>query len=363
MLENLSTTKMTTGRSISKEALETRLEDILKVRGEKELNSIRDRARAIAKKFDWNREFQKLDAIIGSLLGTREASNLITAHGRARARGEPYDSARAERFELLFSELKTKPLPILNDTFRSKDHSRNKAFFEAYFSNYIEGTIFEIEEAEEIVFDKKIPESRPRDAHDILSTYNIISDPNEMSKVPKSIDELEQLIKSRHGMLMSERSDVKPGQYKDTPNRAGDTHFVHPDLIRGTLKEGFVRYEALPVGLPRAIFIMFLIAEVHPFIDGNGRIARIMMNAELFSEGLSTIIIPTVYREDYLISLRALTRRNRPDPLIRMLERAQRIANLEFSPYKKILNHLETHNWFREPSEAKLIETPVPHRG
>lgn len=358
LLENLSTTKTTAKRSLSKGELEKRLENILHINGEKELNSIRDRARAIAKKFDWEREFQKLDSVIGALLGTRETSNLLlTAPGKARARGEPYDSTRAERFELLFSELKTRPLPVLLDAPKAKDHSRNKAFFEAYFSNYIEGTTFEIEEAEEIIFDKKIPENRPHDAHDILGTYNIVSDSNEMSKVPKSMSELEQLIKSRHRALMSERSDVKPGEYKNKLNRAGDTHFVHPDFIRGTLKEGFVRYEALPAGLPRAIFMMFLIAEVHPFTDGNGRIARIMMNAELVSEGLSTIIIPTVYREDYLSALRALTRRDRPDPLIRMLERAQRISKLEFSPYKKILVHLETHNWFREPSEAKLIET------
>jgi len=27
--------------------------------------------------------------------------------------------------------------------------------------------------------------------------------------------------------------------------------------------------------------MMFLVSEVHPFLDGNGRIARVMMNAEL----------------------------------------------------------------------------------
>ncbi|MGE3758228.1 MAG: hypothetical protein AB7H97_10750 [Pseudobdellovibrionaceae bacterium] len=60
--------------------------------------------------------------------------------------------------------------------------------------------------------------------------------------------------------------------------------------------------------------------------------------------------------KDYLNALRALTRRDRPEPLIRMVERAQRFSHLEFSHYKNILNHLEVHNWFREPYEAKLIE-------
>ncbi|WP_286145042.1 Fic family protein [Bacteroides caecimuris] len=47
----------------------------------------------------------------------------------------------------------------------------------------------------------------------------------------------------------------------------------------------------------RAIFMMFMISEVHPFNDGNGRIARVMMNAELVRADQSRIIIPTVFRE------------------------------------------------------------------
>ena len=31
--------------------------------------------------------------------------------------------------------------------------------------------------------------------------------------------------------------------------------------------------------------MMFLVAEVHPFADGNGRVARVMMNAELIAGG------------------------------------------------------------------------------
>jgi Fic family protein len=38
-----------------------------------------------------------------------------------------------------------------------------------------------------------------------------------------------------------------------------------------------------------------MISEVHPFMDGNGRISRIMMNAELTAAGMPKIIIPTHY--------------------------------------------------------------------
>ena len=33
--------------------------------------------------------------------------------------------------------------------------------------------------------------------------------------------------------------------------------------------------------IARVIYMMFLVSEVYPYDDGNGRIARIMMNAEL----------------------------------------------------------------------------------
>jgi Fic family protein len=41
---------------------------------------------------------------------------------------------------------------------------------------------------------------------------------------------------------------------------------------------------------------MFLVAEVHAFSDGNGRLSRAMMNAELVSAGEQRIIVPPVYR-------------------------------------------------------------------
>jgi fido (protein-threonine AMPylation protein) len=43
---------------------------------------------------------------------------------------------------------------------------------------------------------------------------------------------------------------------------------------------------------------------VHPFTDGNGRVARLMMNAELSAIGACRIVIPTVLRNEYVAGLR-----------------------------------------------------------
>lgn len=356
LLENLSLSRHGKYRKgVDDGEIEKRLEQILHIKGEAALNRIRDRAREISKILKLNREFSKLDSIIGALLGTRPANNLKTPPAIARSAGLPYDSGCFERLEKVFGGLRNRPFEEMRDDRRAGDHFTNKAFFEAYFSNYIEGTVFEIEEAEKIIFDKHSPLKRPKDAHDIMGTYRMLSDAGEMSKTPETFESFTATLKRRHFIMLEKREEASPGEFKVKPNRAGGTIFPSPEYVAGTLLKGFDFYLDLPEGFARAAYMLFLVSDVHPFADGNGRIARIMMNAELFSRGQSKIIIPTVYREDYLLSLRTMTRRHRPEPFIEMLLRAWRFSNIEYSPYHKALKYIEEHNWFKEPDEARII--------
>ena len=47
--------------------------------------------------------------------------------------------------------------------------------------------------------------------------------------------------------------------------------FVAPDAVPGTLERGFEIGRNLPAAFQRAAFVHFLVSEVHPFSDGNGR--------------------------------------------------------------------------------------------
>ena len=353
LLENLST-RHRDDRALPVAKVEERLEKVLHVDGESGLNQLRDRAREIADELGWRAQFRRLDRLIGALLGTR-AGTLKSSIGQARAVGEPFDASCLGRLQLLFAALR-EPIPDLNDPFGKSSHFTNKAFFDAYFSNYIEGTTFEIEEAETIVFDNKIPRERPKDAHDIAGTFEIVGDPSGIRRVAADFETFLELLRGRHAVMMAQRPEAQPGAFKRVPDRAGETHFVHPDYVVGTLRKGFALYRDLDAGIARAAFVMFLVADVHPFVDGNGRSARVMMNAELVSAGRSTIIIPTVYRDDYLQALRALTRRHRPRPLVDMLVKAQRFSTIDFSSYPVVLAELQRRNWFAEPDEARIIE-------
>ena len=83
---------------------------------------------------------------------------------------------------------------------------------------------------------------------------------------------------------------------------------------------------SLEAPLARAIYTMFLVSEVHPFADGIGRVARLMMNAELVAGGEERIIIPTIFRSNYLSALKALSLAQNTKPLTRTLDFAQKLG-------------------------------------
>jgi len=356
-LENLQSSRQVgpTSKTITLPEIENKLEQIVQVKGEEGLNQFRDKAREIAEKLGMQSEFEKLNKLISALLTTKPSKILTSPMAVARALGNPYDKHRLELFEKLFVELQQQPYKDRQDVNTETNSFRNFAFFEAYFSNYIEGTIFEIEEAKSIIQTEIPIPNRDEDSHDILGTYKLVSNQKEMSKTPSNPDELLYILQYRHQILLAARTSKKPGQFKDKNNRAGETHFVDHTLVRGTLIKGFDYYQALQEPFAKAAYIMFMISEIHPFLDGNGRIARVMMNAELVKANQKRIIIPTVYRDDYLGALRRLTRNDDPVVYIRMLQRVQEFsATLIANNMEDLENHLTLSNAFKEHDEAKL---------
>ena len=184
-----------------------------------------------------------------------------------------------------------------------------------------------------------------------------------MGRTPKGGEDLIALLKPRQAAIMEGRPDKRPGQFKLAPNRAGSTVFVAPDLVAGTLEQGFDLCRSLEAPFQRAVFVMLLVAEVHPFADGNGRTARIMMNAELVAADEERIVIPTVYRANYLSALKALSQNARPEPLIRMLDYAQKwTAAVDWRSVEETRQELDDCNAFLDAfvaeEEGKRLRMP-----
>ncbi len=360
-LDNMRPSRARDGvsRTLSRSDIEGELTRIATVRGNDALNRLRDEAREIAEGLDAGPQMKVLDDLIGTLLGTQDGK-LATSAAQAVRAGVGFDPNRIGLFEVLQAALLRTPLARRDE---QPDSLPALSFIEAYFSNWIEGTEFELEEAARIVFDRAVPRARFEDAHDVLGTFDLVNDATKRQRLPQGLEDLLDLMRTHHASMLERRPQADPGAFKTRVNRAGSTTFVHPDLVVGTLAEGYRFYDVLPRGLARAIFMMYLIAEVHPFTDGNGRVARVLMNAELTAAGEQRIVIPIVYRDNYLQGLRALSQGGNPQPLIRVLDFAQGYAAaIDWSELEEAERMLEETNAFLEPelAEERSVRLSMP---
>ncbi|HRQ46985.1 MAG TPA: Fic family protein [Rhodocyclaceae bacterium] len=78
-----------------------------------------------------------------------------------------------------------------------------------------------------------------------------------------------------------------------------------------------------PPGASHALMAMLLVSEVHPFNDGSGRLARLVMNAELSVVGVCPILIRTLFRDKHMDCLRALSREGDPSPFLKAMQTIQ----------------------------------------
>ena len=112
---------------------------------------------------------------------------------------------------------------------------------------------------------------------------------------------------------------------------------------------------------------MFVISEVHPFVDGNGRIARLRMNAEVSVAGQARLLVPTAFQQDYLGALRRLSRASDPTPLVRALDRGQAYSQeVPFGPDRRATEAVlaatgafDPEGVLRLPSELNPVKRKV----
>lgn len=320
-LENMGTARGSYTRVLPQEEIEARLDKILAIRGSFKLNELRDNARLIAEKLDMARENSRLDGLIGALLGSHEEKKLSSRLALARAAGKPYDPDRLELFDALHGALAAEVFAHPHDPASRGTALEHFAFFESYFSNFIEGTTFEVAEAEQIVFGGVIIPNRSEDSHDVLGTFKAATATPWRNRSAPTAEDFLSWLKSVNALVMQARPDKTPGQWKEKRNMAGNTLFVLPEQVPATLAEGFGRVRELSDPVARALMTMFVVSEVHPFQDGNGRTARLAMNCVLSEAGICRIIIPTVYREDYLLPLKRLSHGRDAAPYVRSMAR------------------------------------------
>lgn len=118
------------------------------------------------------------------------------------------------------------------------------------------------------------------------------------NKVPIS----EKIIKDIHSLVLMDRAQDK-GVYRKVPVIiAGATHTPpQPYLIMPQMEELIRKYEALRDAnvFERTALFHLLFEGIHPFIDGNGRIGRLLINLDLLQNGYLPISVKFTDRNRY----------------------------------------------------------------
>lgn len=176
---------------------------------------------------------------------------------------------------------------------------------EATQSTKIEGTQTNIEEA---LLDKEDVPLDKRDDWEEVQNYI-----NAMDAAIKALDQLpfsSRLIRETHKVLMQgvRGSQKQPGEFRISQNWIGgasinDAIFVPPahtgiqelmgDIEKFVHDENMYFPELLKIGL-----LHYQFETIHPFLDGNGRVGRLMIPLYLVSKGI--LRKPILYLSDFL---------------------------------------------------------------
>lgn len=193
--------------------------------------------------------------------------------------------------------------PLPKETLRTLKESINLEW--TYNSNGIEGNTLTLRETQVVlegvtVGGKTLKEHLEAINHEkaILYLETIVKEKNPIT---------EWNIKNIHRLILKDIDDKNAGRYREENVMIKGASHVPPDYLKvpELMEKLIVNYGTWKSYHPiiKAALLHGELVKIHPFIDGNGRTSRLLMNLDLMNSGYNPVIIKKKDRLEYYEAL------------------------------------------------------------
>lgn len=193
--------------------------------------------------------------------------------------------------------------PISKETLKSLKESINLEW--TYNSNGIEGNTLTLRETQVVLEGITVGGKSIKEHLEAINHEQAILFLDELVKDNEPITEWN--IKNIHGLILKEIDNENAGKYRgENVTIKGATH-IPPDYIKvpELMEKLILNYETWNNYHPiiRAALLHGELVKIHPFVDGNGRTSRLLMNLDLMNSGYNPVIIKKESRLKYYEAL------------------------------------------------------------
>ncbi|MEW9677331.1 Fic family protein [Lentibacillus sp. L22] len=194
--------------------------------------------------------------------------------------------------------------PLPKYTLRSL---REKLLLEwTYNSNAIEGNTLTLNETKVVLEGITVGGKTMREHLEVINHRDAIAYVEEMVRRKESLSEWQ--IKNLHRLILKGINDAYAGNYRDQQVFISGAKHTPPApfLIKEQMEKLMNWYEQETKQLhpvTRGAMLHAIFVGIHPFIDGNGRTARLLLNLELMKDGFPPVVIKVENRLGYYEAL------------------------------------------------------------
>ncbi len=212
--------------------------------------------------------------------------------------------------------------PLAKEELKSVDDYFRIGF--TYTSNALEGSTLTISETKILLEDGITVGGRPlKDCYEAVGHGAAYDFMLELAR-QQDMNITEDTIKKLHRLFYQKVDADQAGQYRSIQVYISGTEYIPPSPedvphLMKHLADQIRSSQSVLHPIELAAMAHKRLADIHPFIDGNGRTARLLMNLVLVNAGYGVVSVPPVLRNDYINALSDSRRLNDMEPFCKLI--------------------------------------------